>query len=168
MSAASRAASATETPLSPDPEVPVRSSMLVVVLLLAVPAQASEGCQTRECAERVARRNCSQANVPACIRRAALHHRVSERLLRRIIRCESSNRKHPHGNPRARNRSGSSGLAQFLPSTWRLTPYRDRWILSVKWNPLGAAWLMRREGTRPWNASRRCWRPGSVSPFAFR
>lgn len=39
-----------------------------------------------------------------------------------------------HGNPRAYNRSGASGLGQFLPGTWASTP-QGRAGLSV-WDPV--------------------------------
>jgi soluble lytic murein transglycosylase-like protein len=95
---------------------------------------------------------CSQAHPIACIRRAAMHWRVSFYLQLAIARCESQLR------PWVLNGggSGSSGLMQFMPGTFASTPYGSRWILSAKWNALAGAWLLR-GGTGPWTASRACW-----------
>lgn len=53
----------------------------------------------------------------------------------RKARCES------HLNPRAQNRSEASGLFQFLPSTWRSTPYGGFSIWSAYANALAAGWM---------------------------
>lgn len=119
--------------------------------VLAASGASKQLCQTLRCELRVTKRQCSQTRVVPCIRYAALRYRQPFRLLMRICRCESGL------DPRARNPSGSSGLAQFLPSTWAITPYRDRWIFSARWNALAAAWLLRAQGTSPWLASRHCW-----------
>lgn len=116
-------------------------------------ADARRGCNSKRCVERVAMKQCAQARPVPCIRRAALHHRVSFHLQLAIARCESGlqpQRLNDGG-------SGSSGLMQFMPSTFASTPYRWRWILSAKWNALAGAWLLRRQGTGPWVASRPCW-----------
>jgi len=119
-----------------------------------VQAHRGKHCHSRACPERVAMKQCGQARPVACIRRAALRHRVSFRLQLAIARCESGL------NPFVTNRegSGSSGLMQFMPATFDSTPYRHRSIFSAKWNALAGAWLMRRAGTGPWIASRGCWR----------
>lgn len=98
-------------------------------------------------------KQCSQSRPVACIRRAAMRHRVSFRLQLTIARCESGL------DPTELNDAGSgaSGLMQFMPSTFAGTPYRFRWILSAKWNALAGAWLLKRAGTGPWTASRGCW-----------
>lgn len=87
--------------------------------------------------ERVARKQCSQTRVIPCIRRAALHWRVSFPMLLRKARCESTL------NPYAVGFAVHHGLFQFLPSTWATTPYGGRWIYSAKWNSLAAAWMHR-------------------------
>jgi len=75
-------------------------------------------------------------SVPQCIHRAAIRWNVSEAMLRRKAWCES------RMNPGAYNASsGSSGLFQFMPSTWRTTPYRWHSIWSARWNALAAAWM---------------------------
>lgn len=100
-------------------------------------AQAKPGCHSSSCVERVARKQCSQTRVVPCIRRAAIHWRVSFPMLLRKARCESSL------NPYAVGFAVHHGLFQFLPSTWRSTPYGSRWIHSAKWNSLAAAWMHR-------------------------
>ena len=115
----------------------VTAVALSTLLLLGqpAPATAKRGCQTRACHERVAAKQCSQTRVIPCIRRAAIRYRVSYSTLLRKARCESGL------NPYARNPSGSSGLFQFLPSTWATTPYARRSIWSAKWNSLAAGWM---------------------------
>jgi soluble lytic murein transglycosylase-like protein len=110
-----------------------------MTLVLAVAAIVLPGaCNTDSCAERVAERRCDHGHVGACIHRAAVRWRVSEGLLRRRAWCES------RMNPRAYNASsGSSGLFQFIPSTWRTTPYARQSIWSPKWSSLAAAWMVR-------------------------
>jgi soluble lytic murein transglycosylase-like protein len=108
-------------------------TLIATVIALALPAPS---CQSMVCEERVARHRCRMGDVPACITRAARRWRVSGGLLRRRAWCES------RMNPRAYNASsGASGLFQFLPSTWRTTPYRRRSIWSAEHNAMAAAWM---------------------------
>jgi soluble lytic murein transglycosylase-like protein len=126
---------------------------VLIIGSAATDAHAHSGCHSRECVERVARKQCSQTRPVPCLRRAAIRWRVSFRLQLAIARCESGlipTRTNDRG-------SGSSGLMQFMPSTWATTPYRFRWIFSARWNALAGAWLMRRAGTAPWTASSACW-----------
>lgn len=47
------------------------------------------------------------------------------------------------GNPRAVNpRSGASGLGQFLPSTWRTTPYAAYSIFDPVANRAATRWML--------------------------
>jgi soluble lytic murein transglycosylase-like protein len=62
----------------------------------------------------------------------------------RIPACEST------WNPYARNPSGSSGLYQFMPSTWAGTPYGHRPIFSAFWQPYAAAWMLDQGRTGEW------------------
>lgn len=110
------------------------AAAVVLTVLAAATTPAVAGCQTRACEERVAAKQCSQKRVVPCIRRAALRWRVDFQMLLRKARCESKL------DPYAQNPSGSSGLFQFLPSTWATTPYRRRSIWRAKWNALAAAW----------------------------
>jgi soluble lytic murein transglycosylase-like protein len=108
---------------------------IAAACLIGLPDEAKSDCQTRACEQRVAAKQCSQSRVVPCIRRAALRYRVSYQMLLRKARCESNL------NPYARNPSGSSGLFQFLPSTWATTPYAGRSIWSARWNALAAGWM---------------------------
>jgi hypothetical protein len=54
----------------------------------------------------------------------------------RRARCES------HYNPWARSSSGAAGLFQFLPSTFRSTPYAGLSIWSPYANALAAGWMI--------------------------
>jgi hypothetical protein len=113
---------------------PISMTVLLAITAIALPG----GCHTERCDERVAERRCERGDVGACIHRAAVRWRVSEGLLRRRAWCES------HWNPTAYNASsGSSGLFQFIPSTWRTTPYARQSIWSPKWSSLAAAWMVR-------------------------
>jgi soluble lytic murein transglycosylase-like protein len=107
------------------------------VSLLAPPAQAHAICRSVECSERVARKQCAQSRPVPCIRRAALHWRVPVDMLVRKARCES------RLDPGAWNPSGAIGLLQFLPSTWRSTPYADESPWRAKWAALAGAWMHR-------------------------
>lgn len=128
---------------------------LGALLVVAPVARAHHGayCHSSACVERVAMHQCSQARPVACIRRAAMHWRVSFYLQLAIARCESGLRAWALNG----GGSGSSGLMQFMPSTFASTPYGARWILSAKWNALAGAWVLRRHGTGPWVASSACW-----------
>jgi hypothetical protein len=96
---------------------------------------------------------CSQTRTVPCVRRAALHWRIPFWLQLAIARCESGLRALiPNSTG-----SGSLGLMQFMPSTFRSTPYGRHWILSAKWSALAGAWMIAHVGTGPWNASRGCW-----------
>ena len=80
--------------------------------------------------------DCSQHQPVACIRRAALHRRVSFTLLKARAWCES------RLIPWATN-GVHVGLYQFrvaLPSTWATTPYADEDPMRAKWSALAAAW----------------------------
>jgi soluble lytic murein transglycosylase-like protein len=119
------------------------TALFVAVVLAGVPAHENYKCHKAECH---AWRSCNAGSTRACIRRAALKYRVSEAMLRRKAWCES------RFNPRAINRgSGASGLFQFLPSTWRTTPYGRRPIFAAKWNALAAGWMHARGRGAEWS-----------------
>lgn len=61
-----------------------------------------------------------------------------------VARCESINFTDFYNEA-----SGASGLFQFLPSTWRSTPYRHHSIFNHHWNAMAAGWLWRHDG-RSW------------------
>jgi hypothetical protein len=77
-----------------------------------------------------------QPNVAEAINLACTAYRVSCATLWRKARCESRLYRF------AQNRSSNaSGLFQFLPSTWRTTPYAGFSIFSAHANALAAGWM---------------------------
>lgn len=94
-------------------------------------------CRTPRCRERVARKQCSNQRPVPCLERAALHWRVSFTMLHRKAWCESRLRA------TAMNPSGSIGLMQFMPGTWRTTPYARHSPWFAKWSALAGAWMHR-------------------------
>jgi len=54
------------------------------------------------------------------------------------------------GNPYAQNASGASGLFQFIPSTWRSTPYGGCSIWDAKSQCYAAAWMFAQGRQREW------------------
>jgi len=102
-------------------------TIVATVLAIALPAPAAV---------------CDQAHPVACIDAAAARWSVSGAVLRRKAWCES--RMNPMAVGRAPvGRERALGLFQFLPSTWRTTPYRGRWIFSARYSSLAAAWMHR-------------------------
>jgi len=64
----------------------------------------------------------------------------------RVAKCESNY------NPLAVNpSSGASGLFQFLPATWALTPQHAQSVFDAVANAQGAAWLYQRSGPGQWS-----------------
>lgn len=123
--------------------------MLAAAAITPTAANADEGCQTTACHERVARKQCSQHQPRACVRRAVLTYRLKgwqKAWMYRIPGCES------RWDPYARNaHSSASGLYQFLhPSTWATTPYASRNVFRAKWNALAAAYMVRAGRSREW------------------
>lgn len=118
------------------------TAVLATALLFPATVHAHRGCHTAKCAERVARKQCSQTRVVPCIRRAALHWRQPFTDALRVARCESTL------NPYAVGFGIHHGLYQFLESTWQTTRYRLRWVYSAKWNALAAMsmWAAGRRG----------------------
>jgi soluble lytic murein transglycosylase-like protein len=101
-----------------------------------------QGQASRVLVQRVA---CSNSRPVGCIRHAAVVYRQSFRLLLAVAWCES------RLNPYARNPSGASGLFQFMPSTWRTTPYRWRSIWSARWQAMAAGWMFAHGRAREWS-----------------
>ena len=87
------------------------------------------------------------ARVEYALRLAAAAYPVPYAELRAVSWCES------RWTPSAVNGggSGSSGLFQFLPSTWAHTPYGRFSIFDPVANALAAAWLVVQDhGWREW------------------
>lgn len=116
-------------------------------LLAPKPADAHDGCHARKCKARVAHRQCDQKHPRACVLHVIYHRKVTgwkRAWLLRIPGCESG------WNPYARNPSGSSGLYQFLPSTWATTPYARRSIWSAFWQPYAALYMIESGRSAEW------------------
>ena len=78
----------------------------------------------------------SGGTVTSIIYAAAARYGQSGDAMMRVARCESGL------NPSAVNRSsGASGLFQFMPSTWRTTPYAGSSIFDPYANANAAAWM---------------------------
>lgn len=119
--------------------------------MVPVKAAAHNGCHSLRCKERVAMKACSQTRPKMCLRRAAIHWRVSEGVLMRKTRCESGFNPYAYfGHPHNRTPKPwslivrydlSTGLMEFKPGTWLTTPYARRDIWRAKWNALAGAWM---------------------------
>ena len=50
--------------------------------------------------------------------------------------------------------SGAAGLYQFMPRTWRFTPYgkRGKSVYNPRWAALGAMWMWKHGYRSHWNA----------------
>ena len=89
-----------------------------------------------------ARRRYSERQIERIIRDAAKRYNQPAKAMLRVARCESNL------DPYAVNRAGPYyGLFQFLKSTWKSTPYKNRDIFDPKANALAAAWMWK-EGRR--------------------
>jgi len=80
----------------------------------------------------------ARPDVGEAINLAALVYGFQTTLWRKA-RCETGGTF----DPGARNASGASGLFQFLPSTWRSTPYAPFSVWSPYANALAAGWMHR-------------------------
>jgi soluble lytic murein transglycosylase-like protein len=63
----------------------------------------------------------------------------------RVAACESGY------NPNAHNASGASGVFQFMPTTWRGTPYGSQNIFDASANVNAAAWYYQKNGGGAWS-----------------
>ena len=69
----------------------------------------------------------------------------SEQAMVRVARCESTL------NPCALSRHGPYyGLFQYLASTWRSTPYRDRDIFDPEAQALATGWMWQQGRKNEW------------------
>jgi soluble lytic murein transglycosylase-like protein len=63
----------------------------------------------------------------------------------RVAACESGY------NPNAHNASGASGVFQFMPGTWKGTPYGNQNIFDASANVNAAAWYYQKNGGGAWS-----------------
>jgi LysM repeat protein len=83
--------------------------------------------------------------IVGIITAAAQRYGQSPAAMIKVAECESGL------NPLAVNRSsGASGLFQFLPSTWRTTPYASSSIFDATANANAAAWMWSVGRRREW------------------
>jgi soluble lytic murein transglycosylase-like protein len=141
----------------------ILSALAVAALLtLAVPASAAEAAKRSSnpggaCANRLCTQydrgtaSCwkrgTRVRISRCfIYRASRHYGESTRLAMQIAFRES------RYNWRATNASsGAAGLYQFMPGTWRTTPYRRYSPYHPKWSALAAMWMWKRGGYGHWS-----------------
>ena len=101
-------------------------------------------------------RDGQRAVVEAVVRDAAARWEVDGDLLVRIVDCESGM------DPTAIGYAyGELGLGQHLPAYWPARAaalgYDESQWADMRVNADVTAHMMAAQGTRPWNASRRCW-----------
>lgn len=121
--------------------------MTMFVLLSPSAASSHHDCHTSECKTRVLSKKCSNNAPKTCVEWVIRRKKVSgwqASWLRRIPGCESG------WNPYARNRSGATGLYQFMPGTWRTTPYGYLSITSARAQVRAAAWMLRQGRSGEW------------------
>ena len=84
---------------------------------------------------------------------------VDPQLALAIAQCESGL------TPSAKNRhSSASGVFQFIKGTWKDTTKRLGWhgevdVFDGHLNVIAGIYVLREDGTRPWESSRSCWEP---------
>ena len=126
----------------------MRVALAVICLTLAAPAAAHERSSPKE---RYFANRCGEQSVTAvkaCIHRAVLHWAPTSSYSNALY---VANRE-THYNPNICNSQGSGacGLYQFMPGTWRSTPYGGQDIFSAKHNALAFAWGWTHLGPSHW------------------
>jgi len=81
-------------------------------------------------------------------------------ILIQIARCESGFRQFDENGKALKNpKSSATGVMQIMSSYHRKTAAKLGFdIRTLNGNLKYAKWLYKNEGTRPWNASKHCWR----------
>ena len=114
-----------------------RRLALAALLAAAMPiiAQAGDRCKARDNEDAILR----------YIDQAARKYGQSKSAMIRVARCESGL------DPCAYNRKGPyHGLYQYLKSTWRSTPYRDRDIYDPKAQAMATGWMWKKGRKNEW------------------
>lgn len=97
--------------------------------------KSSKGCKD----------NYSESEILDFIAKAARKYNQSKNDMVRVARCESNL------DPCAFNKSGPYyGLYQFLKSTWKTTPYKDKSIWDPEAQALAAAWMWKQGRKKEW------------------
>lgn len=95
-------------------------------------------------------------SVAQLIRHYSKQYWVSEKLAMAIATCES------WLNPNAKNKNSSAaGTYQHIQRYWpaRAKKYWFAWasVYNAEANVAVSMWMLRDQGTNPWNASKHCW-----------
>lgn len=85
-------------------------------------------------------------SVQEAISLASLIYGVPRHDMESVARCESGLRPHATNH----QGSGATGLFQFMPGTFRGTPFGGLSIFSPYANALAAGWMVARGGWRAW------------------
>jgi soluble lytic murein transglycosylase-like protein len=114
----------------------IRAGQVLVIPKSAGTAPAALAPAPRQAARQAAPPAAGSSTMVNIITAAALRYGQSPSAMLAVARCESGL------NPRAVNpASEASGLFQFLPSTWRTTPYANASIFDAEANANAAAWM---------------------------
>ena len=131
------------------------AAVILMVAFAAAPAPAharkGDPCANQRCTRyKPHATNCwdkrGRTKIARCfIAQAATHFRQSKKQAFYIAWRES------RYNWRVTNRSsGAAGLYQFMPGTWRSTPYRKRSPYHPRWASLAAMWMWKHGGYSHW------------------
>lgn len=122
--------------------------------------EAELAAQKRIVVARSGERAATISNLDEAIAKTHLYanqYGVDPKLMTAIISCESGY------NPNAKNKnSTASGYGQFLSSTWRSTMRAmgkdvNTSPFDAETNLEATAFLLKQQGSRPWNSSAACW-----------
>ena len=123
------------TPPPPPPPAPVIVPVLIPKVASAAPAPAAAQNYSGSVPDLI--RSVFTAGGPTAVDWAL-----------RVAKCESG------FNPNSYNASsGASGVFQFLPSTWRASPYASSSPFDAQANVRAALWLYQRSGPNQWVCS---------------
>jgi hypothetical protein len=133
---------------------------LALMLITSAPAGAAQRSPHRyggHCANRLCTKDV--ANTPSCWRFSS-HSRVARCFIARAAARYGQSRsdayyiahRESRYNWRVTNSSsGAAGLFQFMPRTWRYTPYRNHSPYHPKWAALAAMWMWRHGYKSHWS-----------------
>lgn len=96
------------------------------------------------------------------VREAEIQH-VDPTLAVSIAYCEGVNNKGELDSKAKNPTSSASGIFQIIKSTWEESIEQmglplDSDVFATTTNIKVGIWLMEKEGTKPWNSSRYCWK----------
>lgn len=130
----------------------VLCALVVLLPASAIAARPDAFCSDRLCTkDRPHRPSCwryeTRASESKCfIRRAARHYGQPRDLAYAI-----ANRESRFNYKVTNSSSGAAGLYQFMPTTWRNTPYGRKSPYNPRWAALGAMWMWANGGYSHWS-----------------